>query len=90
MKMRPCACPSCGVVRDRMTQVKKGKTRSRKPEPGDLSICLRCGAALRLSRGLRLRLLSPEEMTRLPQCTRALLIRAQRTVQRLNVPTGTP
>ena len=36
---RPVLCPACGYMFDRATSLEGG----RKPEEGDLSICLSCG-----------------------------------------------
>lgn len=47
-----------------------GAERARKPTPGDLSVCIGCGAFMRYEIGLTLRLLSLEEVGALPDDTR--------------------
>ncbi len=49
--VRENSCPSCNYVMDMAGSV---DGRPLIPEPGDLSVCIRCGELLRFARGMKL------------------------------------
>jgi hypothetical protein len=57
MKLPTSACLKCGDRLDAVTATHDGDI----PEPGDITICLRCGHQMALTRGLRLRELTKRE-----------------------------
>lgn len=70
----PRPCPVCGYVCDRATAV----TGNESPQPGDWTVCLRCGEILRFDEQLTHRQVTLEELRLLPRSDRALLFRASR------------
>ena len=54
-----------------------------RPEPGDFSVCIRCGEILRFSEELTLRSMQPEELYYLDAERGALLFEAQSKVQEM-------
>lgn len=61
-RMPPQTCPACGAKHDAATCA----TGKDKPDPGDLSICIRCGSALQFGPDFELLLLSRLELLALP------------------------
>lgn len=66
---KPGNCPSCGHPFDADTSV-FGEGR---PRPGDLALCIGCGAFLRYSADLTRRLLADSEFNSLPEQIKAQL-----------------
>lgn len=84
--VKPDECPSCFAVIDHATAVGREDVR---PKPGDLSICLYCGQALRYDDRLNLVLMSDEEFDALPEDVRSILSRGRQLVkQRLRSKAG--
>jgi hypothetical protein len=54
-----CKCPSCGTELDAATDV---LNRAATPNPGDITICLRCGLLMRFKDDMTLRQLTGKEM----------------------------
>lgn len=52
------ACPAC----ETMLSAGAGGTPIRGPQPGDMNICIHCGAVLNYENDMSLRLLSREEI----------------------------
>lgn len=61
-KVPPGTCPACGALHDGAANT----TGQGAPEPGDLSICIRCGAAAQYGPGLALLRLSRLDILALP------------------------
>lgn len=61
-KLKPNACPRCQHVFDRASSV----FESRRPSPGDLSICIECEAFLRFGEALELIALTDADVAALP------------------------
>ncbi len=57
----PEPCPNCGHMIDACT----GLQGKESPDPGDVTICMYCGALLRYGEGLSLIKLSPENAKKL-------------------------
>jgi hypothetical protein len=53
-------CPTCGKAADGGTSL-DDKAAARMPKPGDIAICLYCGALNRYGEGLRLHPCTPAE-----------------------------
>jgi hypothetical protein len=51
-------CPRCGTENDSVSGTRRGEVM---PDPGDISMCLRCGHLMAFTRGLRLRELTKAE-----------------------------
>jgi hypothetical protein len=67
-------CPSCGDILDAATSV-EGDAR---PEPGDLTICFRCGHLMAFGKGLALRELTDTEVVQSAGDRRILKIQQAR------------
>jgi len=61
IRMPARLCPECGYLTDAVSPIGEGK-----PEAGDLSLCLNCGAPALFTRELKLRELTLEEFKALP------------------------
>lgn len=77
-RVKPSACPSCGVVMDAATIVSR-KAGGATPRPGDFSLCLYCLSFLRYGEGLELNGLGPDDYMDLAGDQRAfsVLVRAR-------------
>jgi hypothetical protein len=62
---RVSICPGCG---HRLNASSDPKDRGM-PRPGDLSLCIDCGTILRFDWQLRLKVVTPEEIEKLPKRT---------------------
>jgi len=60
--VKPFRCPSC---RHEMHQAMSTNNQSTPPEPGDVTICIRCAALLKFNSTMGVRLLRRAEMRRL-------------------------
>jgi len=69
-------CPRCAY---RLTAA-TGLTHDETPEALDLTVCIRCGAALVFEPGLRMRLATEEDLRALDGETREEIARLQATV----------
>ncbi len=67
-------CPECSAVLDAATHM---YDRRSQPRPGDVSLCLYCGTALRYGPNLRLQRLTDTEFMALPADTREELRKHQ-------------
>lgn len=81
MRTKTSQCPSCGTKLNSVTRV-AGKGR---PVPGAVTVCIRCGSLLRYSRSLRVRLLTAQEIDKLPKSLRKVLAVAQLAIQTVRV-----
>lgn len=80
-------CPACGYVMDRATAIfEEGAV----PAAGDLTVCIRCGAALEFGPGLEL---LPTDVTKLPLemyeqvlSVRTAIFHSQYLAKKLNPP----
>ena len=59
-------CPACLYAQDSVSEVTKRKL-SVQPKPGDITICLNCGALLEFGKGLKLSSLPLATILNLPQ-----------------------
>ena len=75
--IKPCSCPACGKVLDRSLEIQAG----RGPKPGDISICIGCGAVAFWTELLDLRAASKEELRALPFSTQVLIDDARAAMQ---------
>ena len=73
----PVACPDCGRDVGGFTGPSGQGLR---PSPGDVSVCVYCGAVLRFTDSLALRLATPWELGQLPGDVRARLAAMRVTV----------
>jgi len=60
-RLKPTKCPACGYEIDGATGVEKGTT----PRPGDISLCVYCGAISIYTRGMGIRSATAFEESRL-------------------------
>jgi len=65
-------CPRCAYTCDAATAV----TGDAQPQPGDLSLCLHCGAPLEFAADMSPRWLTYEEVGRLTRDQRAQIVQA--------------
>jgi len=77
---RMSLCPECGTEIDASTSV----TRPKRPRPGDLSVCFKCGALLTYNADLSVRALPPEEFAALPAETQVTLIGTRELLRRFH------
>ncbi len=82
MRTKTHKCPSCEKKLNAATCISSGK---RKPEAGDVTVCAGCACLLRFSRSLRVRLLTAEEIDKLPKALLTTLRKTQRAIQQLGV-----
>ena len=73
----PPACPECESVLDAATINEDGAV----PSPGDWSVCFECGAILRFTDDLRMRLAEDTDLASTDDETREHLTRAQAYVR---------
>lgn len=74
----PSACPSCGHLMDAAMCISKPAGR---PEPGDLSLCLKCGEILVYADQLKLRTAELNDLMRLDKKRGRRLSRAQTLIR---------
>jgi len=83
------SCPLCGYVFDAASDC-YGKDR---PKPGDLSLCLSCGAVLVFDDGMIPILPQAGDLEKLDSLTHRQILRAQRAILEMrakNYPNGLP
>jgi len=73
-EMKENACPDCGKLLDRATNVSGS---NEEPSPGDITICNRCGSFLTFAQDLSLELLDPEEFNELDEEFKNQLLKIQ-------------
>lgn len=61
-KVPPSECPACGKVNDRASGALKGKCLDVAPSPGDLSVCIGCGAVVEFGPQLQLTLVPQDRL----------------------------
>lgn len=71
-------CPECGYAVDAATGVDGDAAR---PKPGDISLCLRCGAALEWDTSMVMRSVPEEALRELDAKTRRLIEGAKRHIK---------
>lgn len=76
----PSVCPSCGYLMDSATCLADERKR---PNAGDLSICIKCVSFLRFDQDLHLRAMTPDEFKALHPDERAELWRCASAVRRV-------
>jgi hypothetical protein len=59
MRLAPHTCPACRTTLNAATFVSREKT---KPDEGDYSVCIKCGALLRFTDNLSLRFAEDAEL----------------------------
>jgi len=74
------ACPKCFKKLDAATCVEKDRLPGWRPEPGDLSVCLYCGAFLMYDKAMRLQILPGSEVVKLPREKVELMMNARRLI----------
>lgn len=57
------SCPSCGFIFDAATSLEKPEAR---PQPGDVSVCIRCATVTEFAADFSLRKVSHDEFQSLP------------------------
>lgn len=67
--MPPCLCPKCGIKLDMAT----GAVGEAKPEPGDFSMCIECGALLRFDDTLHSRIATAADIGEMSMPERIIL-----------------
>lgn len=80
------ACPACGYRLDAHT----ARDGDAAPRPGDLSLCLRCGAVLEFGPTLRVRALTDAEVDALPPDEHDEVMRTAATILRYRGAGGEP
>lgn len=70
-------CPNCGHSLDAATSL-KGNHR---PQPGDVSVCAYCGTILKFDDELRMQVIDPEHLARLPEQQQRELARVRAAVR---------
>ena len=75
-RMSSVNSPSCGTRLDAATNV----TSTQRPDPGDLTVCLRCGHLLAFDEQLKLRELNDAEIREAAGDRRLLAIQRVRTL----------
>lgn len=76
-------CPSCGAAlrfKTTLAVTTRGVRMSRPPEPGDPSICIRCGLFLEFDKDLHAQPLSEEGFARLSPQLRQVLYTLRQTI----------
>lgn len=82
MKVKTCKCPSCDK---KLNAATRADGRRGKPAAGDVTVCTGCACLLRYSRSLRVRLLTAEDVSKLPKDLLTTLRKAQRAIQQASV-----
>lgn len=77
--MKPMNCPKCKAEFDRITHA--NFTAQRPPKTGDLSVCVRCGEILQISKDLDFERITFERLAQLSSSTLNELQRMQRIVR---------
>lgn len=73
-------CPDCGYGPiDAATGLDKGH----QPSPGDVSLCIKCGAFLQFDHTMHLVVLTAKEMRQLPEDIRARMHQARRVIHQV-------
>jgi hypothetical protein len=72
-------CAHCGAPYNRTTAV--GTAQRVKPRPGDIVVCLHCGAATRVTKERELKALTDDDISKLPLFEQADVLRAQFAVR---------
>ena len=67
-KMKPSPCPTCGGIMDGATQI---HNRPVEPKPGDITICLHCGALNQYDDDLKIVTADPSVLNELDPIVRA-------------------
>ncbi len=70
-------CPACRRLND---QAEAADFSNAKPSPGDLSVCIYCGEFATYTEGLRLKLLTEDDFSRLPHANKLELLHAKKFV----------
>jgi hypothetical protein len=73
------ACPSCSYAMDACSPV-PGNSRAT-PQPGDITLCFRCGAVLWFDAQMGLQAYAPERVEQLDAATRQVLLTFQREIR---------
>jgi len=76
-RLKDTVCPNCDAKLNDATNVGDDSLR---PEPGDLSACIKCAAALTYQDDMTLRMLSADEFLELPDDVRLELADYSRAV----------
>lgn len=74
-------CPACQSEHDAASHP---TNETAVPGPGDLTVCIDCGALLRFGQGLELEAVSPAELRALDAGTRGELVRVQSAIRLLH------
>jgi hypothetical protein len=79
MDIKPSACTSCGEEMDATTMIEEKDRKFTihedvEPEPGDFTICVKCGHVMGFCSDLTLRDLTPEEQVKVAGDPRILAI----------------
>lgn len=72
-------CPSCGKPLDAATFI-MGDENVKTPEDDDLTVCIYCRSFLKFYDGLKLRLMTQQEIAELPDKIRNMLIRTRQII----------
>ena len=83
--MPASTCPTCGYVMDDATCVTDA---SKRPKPGDVSVCMRCGEILAFSGTLNLSIAGVDHLLALDAEMNHVLTRTQELIRRQR-PLGT-
>jgi hypothetical protein len=75
-------CPNCGVELNAATPI----SRDKRPRPNDLVVCYRCGAMMKYTELMILRVLTQVEFDELDEEYREQLLRASEFVLKNNPP----
>lgn len=74
-------CPTCGYVMDRATLL-ENYNPPEPPEPGDISVCAKCGEITVFEDDLSLRLMDLDDALEMPDNVMQTLIKAQTFIRR--------
>lgn len=80
--MPPAMCPTCAKKLNRASS----DSTTDGPNPGDVTVCLHCGAILAFKDDMSLRVFTDEERETLDDATRMNLTRYQWAVQQVRKP----
>lgn len=80
-EMKPHHCPKCTYQFDCASLIANAESKG--PQPGDLTLCIKCATILSFTEEMGLRLISDRELRRLSLSTRGELARAQYAIRRM-------
>lgn len=74
-------CPQCNYFMDASTSIDGDEDI--KPSPGDISLCIKCGAMLDFDDDMKLQFLSQEKFEELDENTRSQIVSARAAIKRI-------